>query len=87
MQRITRLLSDPSSRARWRVPFTIGVLLVGVALVAGGTGISRHRLPNLHITSTTDGVLWHRLVMERGWTNERYADWLGRLWTRLLVEP
>lgn len=57
MQRITRLLSDPSSRARWRVPFTIGVLLVGVALVAGGTGISRHRLPNLHITSTTDGVL------------------------------
>lgn len=57
MQRITRLLSHTSSRARWRVPFTVGVLLVGVALVAGGTGISRHRLPSLHITSTTSGVL------------------------------
>jgi hypothetical protein len=57
MQRITRLLSGSSARARWRVPFTVGLLLAGVALVAGGTGVSRHHLPNLHITSTTDGVL------------------------------
>ncbi|HTD49915.1 MAG TPA: helix-turn-helix domain-containing protein [Acidimicrobiia bacterium] len=35
--------------------------------------------------STTDGVLWHRLVNERGWTNERFADWLGRMWVALLV--
>lgn len=39
------------------------------------------------IWSMTDGMLWHRLVNERGWTNERFADWLGRLWGRLLVEP
>jgi AcrR family transcriptional regulator len=37
--------------------------------------------------SMTDGVLWHRLVKERGWTNERYAEWLGRLWVQLLVQP
>lgn len=37
--------------------------------------------------SMTDGVLWHRLVVERGWTNERYADWLGRTWVHLLVAP
>ena len=37
------------------------------------------------IWSMTDGVLWHRLVNERGWTNERFADWLGRVWVRLLV--
>lgn len=38
------------------------------------------------IWSMTDGVLWHRLVNERGWTNERFADWLGRLWVHLLVQ-
>ena len=37
------------------------------------------------IWSMTDGVLWHRLVNERGWTNERFADWLGRVWVHLLV--
>jgi hypothetical protein len=39
------------------------------------------------IWSMTDGMLWHRLVSERGWTNERYAGWLGRLWVHLLVRP
>jgi len=38
------------------------------------------------IWSMTDGMLWHRLVNERGWTNERFADWLGRMWVRLLVK-
>ncbi len=37
------------------------------------------------IWSMTDGMLWHRLVNERGWTNERFADWLGRMWVDLLV--
>jgi len=37
------------------------------------------------VWSTTDGMLWHRLVNERGWTNERYAEWLGRTWVALLV--
>jgi hypothetical protein len=39
------------------------------------------------IWSMTDGMLWHRLVNERGWTNERFAGWLGRLWVSLLVAP
>lgn len=37
------------------------------------------------IWSTTDGMLWHRLVNERGWTNERYAEWLGQVWVDRLV--
>ncbi|MDQ4117619.1 MAG: TetR/AcrR family transcriptional regulator [Actinomycetota bacterium] len=37
--------------------------------------------------STTDGTLWHRLVVERGWTDERYAGWLGRMWVAMLVVP
>jgi AcrR family transcriptional regulator len=35
--------------------------------------------------SMTDGMLWHRLVTERGWSNERFAEWLGDLWVHLLV--
>lgn len=35
--------------------------------------------------STTDGSLWHQLVEQRGWSDERYAAWLGRLWSSLLV--
>jgi hypothetical protein len=37
--------------------------------------------------ATTDGSLWHNLVERRGWTDERYAAWLGRLWIALLVTP
>jgi AcrR family transcriptional regulator len=32
-----------------------------------------------------DGTLWRRLVVERGWSDERYADWLGSLWIAQLV--
>jgi AcrR family transcriptional regulator len=35
--------------------------------------------------ATTDGVLWHRLVNERGWSDERFQDWLGQLWISTLV--
>jgi AcrR family transcriptional regulator len=32
-----------------------------------------------------DGALWHRFVLERGWTDERYADWLSAQWRRQFV--
>ena len=35
--------------------------------------------------ATMDGTLWRRLVVERGWSDERYADWLGSLWVTQLV--
>jgi len=34
-----------------------------------------------------DGTLWQRLVVDRGWTDARYADWLGELWISQLVKP
>lgn len=37
--------------------------------------------------ATMDGTLWRRLVVERGWSDRRYADWLGSLWIALLVRP
>lgn len=35
--------------------------------------------------ATTDGTLWHRLVRERGWPEEKYSDWLAQLWVSVLV--
>ena len=37
--------------------------------------------------ATTDGSLWHNLVGARGWSDDRYATWLGRLWRATLVDP
>ena len=37
------------------------------------------------VWATTDGVLWHQLVNERGWSSERYAAWLGAVWVDRLV--
>ncbi len=38
------------------------------------------------IWACTDGLLWQRLVNERGWSDERYAQWLAAMWTALLVD-
>jgi AcrR family transcriptional regulator len=35
--------------------------------------------------ATMDGALWRRLVIERGWSDERYAEWLGSFWISQLV--
>jgi AcrR family transcriptional regulator len=37
--------------------------------------------------ATTDGSLWHTFVERRGWSDQRYAAWLGRLWVAMLVDP
>jgi AcrR family transcriptional regulator len=37
------------------------------------------------VWSTTDGTSWQLLVNERGWTPERYRDWLAQVWTSTLV--
>jgi hypothetical protein len=39
------------------------------------------------VWAMTDGVLWHQFVVERGWSDDRYADWLGRVWVATLVRP
>lgn len=39
------------------------------------------------LAATMDGALWQRLVAERGWSDERFAAWLGRLWILQLVMP
>jgi len=35
--------------------------------------------------ATMDGALWRRLVVERGWSDQRYAEWLAALWASQFV--
>ena len=64
--------------------------LAGIAVMAaeaaatGQLAVSEEECRDV-IWSMTDGMLWHRLVAQRGWWNERFAEWLGRMWVDLLV--
>lgn len=37
------------------------------------------------LAATMDGALWHRLVQERGWSDDRHAQLLGTIWVASLV--
>jgi hypothetical protein len=37
--------------------------------------------------ATMDGDLWQRLVLDRGWSDKRYAAWLDRMWAGLFLAP
>jgi AcrR family transcriptional regulator len=37
------------------------------------------------LSATLDGTLWHRLVHEGGWTDRRFAAFLGKLWVSMLT--
>jgi AcrR family transcriptional regulator len=39
------------------------------------------------LAATMDGALWQRLVAEAGWSDDRFAAWLGQLWISILVAP
>ena len=65
--------------------------LVGIGVMAaeaaktGQLAVSEEECRDV-VWSMTDGMLWHRLVNERGWSNERFAEWLGRVWVDRLVD-
>jgi AcrR family transcriptional regulator len=39
------------------------------------------------VWAMTDGLLWHAFVNGRGWSDEEYAEWVGRVWVATLVRP
>jgi hypothetical protein len=54
---------------------------------AGATGqlASARRSAETYCGPSLDGALWHQLVTERGWSDDRFAAWLGQLWISTLV--
>jgi len=61
-------------------------VLASEAAKTGQLAVSEDECRDL-MWSTTDGMLWHRLVQERGWSDEQYAELIGRMWVAALVKP
>lgn len=62
--------------------------LTEYARAAGATGqlaVSEAECRDI-VFATMDGALWHRLVAQRGWSDERFAERLGTLWVSQLVK-
>ncbi|HEX6673668.1 MAG TPA: TetR family transcriptional regulator [Actinomycetes bacterium] len=54
------------------------------AAATGRLAVSEQECRDL-LAATMDGALWHRLVAERGWSEDRYAQLLGTMWVAALV--
>ncbi len=54
------------------------------AAATGQLAVSEDECRDL-LAATMDGALWHRLVEERGWPDDRYASLLGSIWVAVLV--
>jgi len=54
------------------------------AAATGQLAVSEEECRDI-LAATMDGALWHRLVEERGWSDDRYAQLLGTMWVAALV--
>jgi AcrR family transcriptional regulator len=81
--------SDPTAAAMLKEMARQRLVGIGVmaaeAAKTGQLGVSEEECRDV-LWSMTDGMLWHRLVNERGWTNEHFAQWLGQLWVERLTK-
>lgn len=53
------------------------------AATTGQLAVTEHECRDL-LAATMDGALWHRLVEERGWSDDRFAEILGTIWVAAL---
>lgn len=54
------------------------------AAATGQLGVSEQECSDL-LAATMEGALWYRLVEERGWSEERFAQLLGTMWVAALA--
>ena len=54
------------------------------AAATGQLGVAEEECRDV-LFATMDGTLWSRFVGQRGWTDERFADWLAAMWISMLV--
>jgi AcrR family transcriptional regulator len=52
----------------------------------GQLGVSQTECRDV-LAATMDGSLFQRLVAEAGWSDDRFAQWLGEMWICVLVRP
>jgi AcrR family transcriptional regulator len=56
------------------------------AAATGALAVSEEQCRDI-VWAMTDGTLWHRFVVERGWTDDQFAEWLATAWIATLVSP
>jgi AcrR family transcriptional regulator len=61
-------------------------IMAGAAAATGQLAVPEEACRDV-MWALTDAVLWHRLVVQRGWTDEDFAEHLGRMLVALLVTP
>ena len=54
------------------------------AATTGQLAVSERECRDL-LAATLDGTLWHRLVEEQAWSDDRFAQLLGTMWVAALV--
>jgi AcrR family transcriptional regulator len=54
------------------------------AVATGQLAVSEEECRDV-LAATLDGALWHRLVEEGGWSEDRFAQLLGNIWVATLV--
>ncbi|MDT7548773.1 MAG: hypothetical protein QOE84_1167 [Actinomycetota bacterium] len=59
-------------------------VMAAAAAATGQLAVSEEHCRDI-MWSTTDGVLWHRLVQQRGWSDDEFAQWLAGVWIASLV--
>jgi AcrR family transcriptional regulator len=55
------------------------------AAATGQLAVSEQECRDL-FAATMDGALWYRLVEQRGWSDERFAEMLSAMWIGALVQ-
>lgn len=56
------------------------------AAATGQLGVTEEECRDV-LFATMDGTLWTRLVGQRGWSDDRFSDWLAAIWISALVRP
>lgn len=56
------------------------------AAATGQLGVTEEECADV-LFATMDGTLWTQLVGQRGWSDERFSDWLAAIWISTLVRP
>ncbi|BCW07767.1 TetR/AcrR family transcriptional regulator [Arthrobacter sp. NtRootA1] len=54
------------------------------AAATGQLGVAEEECRDV-LFATMDGTLWSRIVGQRGWSDERFSDWLAAMWISMLV--
>lgn len=55
------------------------------AAATGQLSVREDECRDILFATMDGGALWQRLVAERGWSDARYAAWLGQWWVRAFV--